>query len=163
MVTIRLSRTGKKHAPQYRIVVQQKHTDPWSPAIEIVGTYNPRTNPSTIELKEESIKKWIANGAQPSNTVHNILVNAGIIEEKKKKKAVAVSNKRRAKLAEKKAEKEAKKAEAAEKAKEAEAPAEEAATKEEAPAAEEKAEEAPEEEVKEETPEQKEASEEKSE
>ena len=144
MVTIRLSRTGKRHAPQYRIVVQQKHRDPWSPAIEILGTYNPRTNPSTVNLKEDRIKEWLKNGAQPSETVHNLFVNAGLIEGKKKK-AVTISNKRKAKMGEKATAAaeaaEAKKVADAEKA-EVEKAADEA-PKDEAPAEEKPAEEAP--------------------
>jgi len=129
MITIRLSRTGKRHAPQYRIVVQQKQTDPWAPAIEVVGTYNPRTNPSTIELKEDRIKEWIANGAQPSETVHNLFVNAGLIKGDKKK-SVTISNKRRAKLTQKKAAEEEAKAEKEAEASESQetAPAEEVPT-----------------------------------
>jgi small subunit ribosomal protein S16 len=146
MLTIRLSRTGKKHAPQYRIVVQEKHTDPWSPAKDVVGIYNPHTSPSTIELKEDKIKDWLAKGAQPSASVQNMLINAGIIKADKAK-SVAISNKRAAKMNEKKAEEveakaakdaEAKAAKEAEEqavkeaaeaeAKVEEAPAEEAAT-----------------------------------
>ena len=162
MITIRLSRTGKRHKPQYRIVVQEKHRDPWSPAMEILGTYNPNTSPSTIELNEERIKHWLEQGAQPSNTIHNMLVNAGIIKDDKAK-AVTISKKRASKLEEKQAEAKAKKAEAVEakKAEKEAKAAEEAAAKEEtakaetAPeaevAAEETKEEAPKEEVKEET------------
>ncbi|MBU0613735.1 30S ribosomal protein S16 [Patescibacteria group bacterium] len=119
MLTIRLSRTGKKHAPQYRIVLQEKGRDPWSPAIEILGNYNPRKNPSEVKLEAEKIKEWIAKGAQPSNTVHNLLVNEGIIKADKSK-AVTITKKRAAKITTKKAEADAAKIEAAEKAKEAE-------------------------------------------
>ena len=154
MITIRLSRTGKRHKPQYRIVVQEKHRDPWSPALEVLGTYNPHTSPSTIELKEERIKHWLENGAQPSESVQNMFINAGLMEAEKAK-SVTISKKRSAKLEEKKANDKAKSAEAAE-AKKAEAEAkvaEEAAAKEEAA----KEEAAPEvetvpEETKEETP-----------
>lgn len=151
MLTIRLSRTGKRHTPQYRIVVQEKTQDPWAPAKEIVGHYNPHTSPSTIELKEDRIKEWLEKGAQPSETVHNMLVNAGIIKAEKAP-VVTISNKRQTKLDEKKAEAEEKAA--AEKA-EAEAQETENSTQSteaapEAPA-EEKAE-APAEEQKEETP-----------
>lgn len=120
MLTIRLTRTGKRHKPQYRIVLQEKGRDPWSPALEILGNYNPHTSPSTVELNEERISHWLSMGAQPSNTVHNMLVNAGLIKEEGKAKSVAISNKRKAKLAEKKAEKAEKEAEAKVKAKEAE-------------------------------------------
>lgn len=137
MLTIRLTRTGKRHKPQYRIVLQEKGRDPWSPAIENLGTYNPHTSPSTIELKEERITHWLSMGAQPSNTVHNMLVNAGIIKEGKKVKAVSISKKRKTKLATKDAEKAEKTAEAKTKAKETaeaeKAVAKEASAKPEAP------------------------------
>lgn len=151
MLTIRLSRTGKRHAPQYRIVVQEKTQDPWAPAKEIVGKYNPHTQPSTIELKEDRIKEWLAKGAQPSETVHNMLVNAGIIKADKAP-AVSITKKRAAKIAEKKAEEEEKVAAekaAAEEAAKAEA---EAAAAEEAPAEEPAKEDAPTEETTEEAP-----------
>lgn len=134
MITIRLSRTGKSHAPQYRVVVQEKGQDPWAPAKEIVGTYNPRTNPSTINLKEDRIKHWLEHGAQPSTTVHNLLIEAGIIKADKKN-PVHLSNKRKGKMEEKKAAEEEKKKEAEAKAAEEKAAAEEAAQAEaEAPA-----------------------------
>lgn len=154
MLTIRLSRIGKKHQPQYRIVVQEKTQDPWAPAKDVVGHYNPLTKPSTITLEEERIKEWLSKGAQPSSTVHNMLVNAGIIKEDKIN-TITITKKRADKLAEaKKAEEEAKLAaeeakkaeeEAAKAAAEAEAAAKaaaEAAPAEEAPAAEAAAEEA---------------------
>lgn len=135
MLTIRLSRTGKHKAPQYRVVVQEKGRDPWSPAKEILGHYNPRRQPSELVLKKGRIEYWLSVGAQPSETVHNLLVNEGIIKADKKS-AVTISNKRKTKLEEKKEVEEAKKREAEEKAKvEAEAKAaEEAAAKEAAEA-----------------------------
>ena len=144
MLTIRLSRTGKKKAPQYRIVLMEKHRDPWAPAKEILGNYNPRAQKDGIVLKTERIEYWLSQGAQPSNTVHNLLVNAGLIKEDKKK-SVAISNKRAAKIDEKKAEAEEKKREAQEAAKAAaEAEAAEKAAAEAAPAKEEAPEAAPE-------------------
>lgn len=135
MLTIRLSRTGKHKAPQYRVVVQQNHRDPWSPAIEIIGHYNPRRNPSEIVLKKDRVEHWLAQGAKPSATVHNILVNEGILEADKVNN-VTITKKRAAKLEEKKAAEEEKKREA----EEAKKAAEEAAKAEaEAKAAEEAA------------------------
>lgn len=145
MLTIRLSRTGKRHAPQYRIVVQEKTQDPWAPAKEIVGTYNPHTQPSTVELKKERIEYWLEHGAQPSETVHNMLVEAGLIEGDKID-VVHITGKRKEKMAQKAEEaKEAQEAEKAKKAEEAEG-AQDAEDAEEAPAeapAEETAPEAP--------------------
>lgn len=157
MVSIRLSRVGKKNHPLFRIVVQDKKKDPYGPALDYVGFYNPHTSPSTVDLKVDLIKDWISKGAQPSNTVWNLLVNAGVVEGKKRKsvkldpKAIAA------------AEEEAKEAAATAEAEEApaeEKPAEEApkeGPKEEAPA-EAPAEEAPKEEKLEE-PQQEEAAE----
>jgi small subunit ribosomal protein S16 len=87
MLVIRLSRVGKKKQPSYRLVVQDKRKDPWGKSFEIVGTYNPRTNPKTIILKEDRIKEWLSKGAQPSATVNNLLVDAKIIAGEKKKAA----------------------------------------------------------------------------
>ena len=159
MLTIRLSRTGKRHKPQYRIVLQEKGRDPWSPAQEILGTYNPHTSPSTINLEEERITYWLGMGAQPSNTVANMLMNAGLMKADKKAKSVAISKKRAGKLTEKAAEAEEAKKAAAEKKKaddEAAAEAKKAETEakkveaEAAKAAEAEAAAAPAEEVKEE-------------
>jgi len=102
MLTIRLSRTGKRHKPQYRVVVQEKGRDPWSPAVEILGNYNPHTSPSTVTLKEDRVQYWLSQGAHPSNTVHNLFVGAGLLKAETVK-TVTLSNKRRAKINEKKA------------------------------------------------------------
>ena len=85
MLVIRLSRVGKKKQPTYRVVIQEKQRDPWGKSVEIVGHYNPRTQPKTIVLKEERIKYWISQGAQPTPTVHNLLINAKIIEGDKQR------------------------------------------------------------------------------
>ncbi|MEA3248827.1 MAG: 30S ribosomal protein S16 [Patescibacteria group bacterium] len=85
MLVIRLSRVGKKKQPTYRIVVQEKQRDPWGTSVEIVGNYNPLTEPKTIVLKEDRIKHWIAQGAQPSDTVHNLLVDAKVISDSKRR------------------------------------------------------------------------------
>ena len=79
MLTIRLSRIGKKKQPQYRIVLQESHRDPWSPAKEILGNYNPRAEKDGVTLKEERITYWLSQGAKPSATVHHLLLAAGLI------------------------------------------------------------------------------------
>ena len=109
MVSIRLSRVGKKNQPLFRIVVQDKKKDPYGPALDVVGFYNPHTDPATIELKKEKIQEWLKKGAQPTNTVWNLLVNAGIVEGKKRK-VVRITKERGAKIAEAKAAAEAEKA-----------------------------------------------------
>ena len=85
MLVIRLSRIGKKNKPYYKIVIQEKAWAPKSKAVEIVGSFDPHQNPAKIELKEDRIKHWLEQGAQPSNTVHNMLVNAGILKADKKR------------------------------------------------------------------------------
>ncbi|MFH1766570.1 MAG: 30S ribosomal protein S16 [Patescibacteria group bacterium] len=133
MLTIRLSRTGKRHKPQYRIVVQEKQHDPWSPAIEVIGLYNPGTTPSSIQFDEERAKHWLEKGAIPSNTVHNMLVNAGLLKAEKAK-SVQITKKRTDRMESKKVEAAEKKAKAEAKKAEAEAAAEEAAKAEKAAA-----------------------------
>ena len=83
MLRIKLSRRGKKKQPFYRILVMEKSKDPWGTFLENVGTYNPRDKENKVTLVEDRIKYWISVGAQPTPTVHNLLVDAGIIKEKK--------------------------------------------------------------------------------
>ncbi len=106
MLSIRLSRVGRTHAPIYRVVVMEKSRDPKARNLEILGQYNPRTTPKVIDLKEDRIQYWLSVGAKPSATVENLLINAGIMKKKKKAKSIRISDKRKAKLDEKKAEKE---------------------------------------------------------
>ena len=80
MLRIRLRRTGKKKQPSYRVVVADQRDPRDGDFVEIVGHYNPRTEPSTIELKEDRIKHWLERGAQPSETVHRILHKQGIYD-----------------------------------------------------------------------------------
>ncbi|KXK07982.1 MAG: 30S ribosomal protein S16 [Candidatus Dojkabacteria bacterium] len=86
MVKLRLTRTGKKHAPSYRVVAIQARTKREGMALEVLGHYNPRSNPSVIEIDAERVKFWLNQGAQPSDTVKNLLVKKGIIEASKEKK-----------------------------------------------------------------------------
>lgn len=73
MLMIRLARFGAKKKPIYRVVVIEKERARDSRAVEIVGHYNPLTNPATVELKHERISHWMKNGAQPSGTVAKLL------------------------------------------------------------------------------------------
>ena len=75
-VKMRLKRMGKKRNPIYRIVVADSRAPRDGRFIEELGTYDP--NPSVFNLKEESVKKWLANGAQPTETVGKLLKIAGI-------------------------------------------------------------------------------------
>lgn len=85
MIVFRLSRTGKKKQPYFRIVVQDKQRDPWSPAIEVVGNVNPRLEKQDAVLNKERIEYWLSKGAQPSPTVHNLFVDLGIMKADKVK------------------------------------------------------------------------------
>ena len=85
MLSIRLSRVGKKKKPIYRIIVLDNKKDPWGDFIENLGTYNPMTSPKQINLKIDRIKHWISVGAQPSKTMYNLLIDEKIIEGKKVK------------------------------------------------------------------------------
>ena len=79
-VKIRLRRLGAKKAPYYRIVVADSRAPRDGRFIEEIGTYNPMTNPSTVTVDAEKAKKWIANGAQPTDTVRDLLKKNGVIE-----------------------------------------------------------------------------------
>ena len=130
MLVIRLTRIGKKNQPSFRVVLTEKTNPVRGKFQEILGSYNPRLK--TKSLKVERIKYWLSKGAQPSDTMHNLLVNEKILDAKKvkawtpKKKTVEARKAKEAAAAE-----EVKKA--------AEAPAAEEAKSQpaEAPAAEE--------------------------
>ena len=77
-VKIRLKRMGKKRAPFYRIVVADSRAPRDGKFIEEVGTYDPNQDPSVFNVNEESVKKWLATGAQPTETVGKLLKIAGI-------------------------------------------------------------------------------------
>ncbi len=76
MVKIRLRRMGAKKAPYYRVVVADSHSPRDGRFIEEIGTYDPLTNPITIDIDMERAKYWIANGAQPTDTVRGLLKKA---------------------------------------------------------------------------------------
>ena len=76
MVKIRLRRAGAKKAPYYRVVVADSHFPRDGRFIEEIGTYDPLTNPITIDIDMERAKYWIANGAQPTDTVRGLLKKA---------------------------------------------------------------------------------------
>jgi small subunit ribosomal protein S16 len=72
-VAMRLTRVGSKKNPIYRVVVADSRSPRDGRFIEIVGRYNPQTDPSTIDFDEERVKDWLSKGAQPSNTVKRLL------------------------------------------------------------------------------------------
>ena len=73
MLMIRLARIGARKQPYYRVVVIEKHYARNGRPIEVVGTYNPRTSPATIDLKRERIDYWRSKGAQLSETVEKLV------------------------------------------------------------------------------------------
>jgi small subunit ribosomal protein S16 len=73
VLMIRLSRTGARKQPQYRVVVIEKERARNGRPVEIVGTYNPRTSPASIELKRERIDYWVSKGARMSDRVSKIV------------------------------------------------------------------------------------------
>ena len=77
-VKIRLRRMGQKKAPFYRIIVADSRSPRDGRFIEEIGTYDPNNDPSTYNVNEELAKKWLANGAQPTEVVSNIFKLAGI-------------------------------------------------------------------------------------
>jgi len=81
MLKIRLQRIGKKNAPSYRIALVEHTTSPQGKFIELLGTYNPRLK--SKNFKKERIEHWLSQGAQPSPTVHNLLVDEKIIDREK--------------------------------------------------------------------------------
>lgn len=80
MVMIRLARVGARKQPYYRVVVIEKDRARNGRSIEVVGTYNPRTNPATVELKRERIDYWRKVGAQVSPIVGKLLAKAPVPE-----------------------------------------------------------------------------------
>jgi small subunit ribosomal protein S16 len=80
MVKIRLNRLGAKKAPFYRIVVADARTPRNGKAIAEIGYYDPTKTPSVLKVDVEEAKKWISNGAQPTDTVKALLKKAGAIE-----------------------------------------------------------------------------------
>ena len=77
-VKIRLRRMGQKKAPFYRIIVADSRSPRDGRFIEKIGTYNPNTDPSEFKINEELAKKWLANGAQPTDVVAKLFKVAGI-------------------------------------------------------------------------------------
>lgn len=75
---IRLARVGSKKNPIYRVVVADSRAPRDGRFIEIVGQYNPQTNPSKIELDGDKVRSWIAKGAQPSGPVRRLIKTQGI-------------------------------------------------------------------------------------
>lgn len=88
MLVIRMQRVGRRNKAQFRLVLQEKTQAPKSAAKEILGSYNPHISQDRkeqITLKEDRIKYWLSQGAQPSTTVHNMLLEFSVIEGEKRR------------------------------------------------------------------------------
>jgi len=109
MVKIRLRRVGRKKRPSYRVVVADALAPRDGAFIEIIGHYNPLTDPPTIVIDEEKALKWIRQGAQPTERVAILLAKLGILEKPTKKHTEKLAKKLAEKPAKKPAEKPAKK------------------------------------------------------
>ena|SRR5579884_3581203 len=88
-VKIRLKRTGMKKAPTYRVVVADARSPRDGRIIENIGWYNPRVEPSAINIDEEKALRWLKNGAQPSESVVSLLKRAGILDRFEQSRSTA--------------------------------------------------------------------------
>ncbi len=79
-VKMRLTRMGAKKAPFYRVIVADSRSPRDGRFIDTIGTYNPLTNPVEIKIDAEKAKKWLGNGAQPTETVKALLKKSGIVD-----------------------------------------------------------------------------------
>lgn len=109
-VVLRLSRHGRRNSPFYRVVVADKIRPRDGKFIEIVGQYNPRSNPVLINLKEDRVRHWVGAGAVPSMLVRNLIRKTipGFIEEREKTKLGKIQAARKARKARAKKTKSAK-------------------------------------------------------
>jgi small subunit ribosomal protein S16 len=80
MVRIRLRRTGLKNQPTFRVMVADIESPRDGRFLEILGSYNPRTNPFTLDVKEDRIYDWMSKGAQPSESVLKLFKNVGLLD-----------------------------------------------------------------------------------
>ena len=80
MVKIRLTRMGQKKAPSYRVVVADSRYPRDGRFIDEIGFYNPMTNPAEVKIDADKAKTWLANGAQPTDTVKALFKKNGIID-----------------------------------------------------------------------------------
>ncbi|MHC1578424.1 MAG: 30S ribosomal protein S16 [Dehalococcoidia bacterium] len=83
MVKIRLRRMGRRNRPSYRVVVADSRSPRDGRFIEIIGHYNPLTDPATISVDESRALKWLRHGAQPTDTVRSLLSKLGIMDKVK--------------------------------------------------------------------------------
>ena len=81
-VKLRLRRMGAKKKPFYRVIAADSRSPRDGRFIDLLGTYNPLTDPAEIKIDNEKARTWIKNGAQPTDTARDILVKSGAIEKK---------------------------------------------------------------------------------
>lgn len=98
MLTIKLSRTGKKNRPNFRLIVLEKQRDPWGDFLENLGNYDPRTK--QLSVNADRVKYWLGKGAKTTKSVHNLFVNNKLIDAKKVR-VTHLNAKKRAKIEEK--------------------------------------------------------------
>lgn len=79
MLKIRLARVGKKKQPSYRVVVADSRAPRDGKYVEIVGNYNPRTQPESFEINEDKVRDWLAKGAQPTLRMQKLLAKRGLV------------------------------------------------------------------------------------
>ncbi len=94
MLMIRLSRVGARKQPYYRVVVIEKDRARNGRSVEVVGTYNPRTSPASVDLKLERIEYWKGKGAQPSDRVAKLLHSSSSSAGQPAAPAVSASEKK---------------------------------------------------------------------
>jgi small subunit ribosomal protein S16 len=80
LLKIRLARVGKKKQPTYRVVVADARAPRDGKYVEIIGQYNPRTEPTTFVIDEEKAREWMRKGAQPTERMHKLLATVGLME-----------------------------------------------------------------------------------
>jgi len=83
MVKIRLRRMGRRNKPSYRVVVADSRSPRDGKFIDIIGHYNPLTDPPTVSIDGEKVSKWLGYGAQPTDTVRSLLIKLGIMDKAK--------------------------------------------------------------------------------
>lgn len=81
MLVIRLMRTGKTHSPHYRVVVQEKRSKLTGKSVDQIGHYHPADATKLFVIDKDKARKWLAAGAQPSDTIANLLVREGILDK----------------------------------------------------------------------------------
>ena len=86
-VKMRLTRMGDKKAPFYRVVVADSRVARDAKYIDLIGTYNPLTNPAEVKIDKELANKWLDNGAQPTDTVRALLKEQGILKARHEAKS----------------------------------------------------------------------------